>query len=154
VQGSEKSALRGAAELLEDTSVVICEADIDDFQDINDLLREKDFILYDVTTLNYATNGTLCWFYPVYINRSLNSVLPKSFWDAAFYYAGQDFNKDGRFELEVSFAAEHKQIQRFHVTIANGANVASAFEPRAARSHFLLPVHGRGSDVSCRCQHT
>jgi hypothetical protein len=40
----------------------------------------------------------------------------------AFYRAGQDFNCDDRFELEVSFAAGRKQIQRFHVTIASGAN--------------------------------
>jgi FkbM family methyltransferase len=83
VQGSEKSALQGAAELLQDTNAVICEADIDDFQDINVLLREKDFVLYDITRLDYAADGTFGWFHPVYINQSLNSVRPKSFWDAA-----------------------------------------------------------------------
>jgi hypothetical protein len=40
----------------------------------------------------------------------------------AFYRAGQDFKNDDRFELEVSFAAGGKQIQRFHVNISNTPN--------------------------------
>jgi len=44
----------------------------------------------------------------------------------AFYRASQDFKKDfksdDRFELEVSFAAGRKQLQRFHVNISNGPN--------------------------------
>jgi uncharacterized membrane protein len=39
----------------------------------------------------------------------------------AFYRAKDSSNED-RFELEVSFAAGHKQIQRFHVVISNGAS--------------------------------
>jgi hypothetical protein len=40
----------------------------------------------------------------------------------AFYRASQDFKNDDRFELEVSFAAGGKQIQRFHVNISNTPN--------------------------------
>ena len=40
----------------------------------------------------------------------------------AFYRPKADSGNDDRFELEVSFAADRKQIQRFHVTISNGAN--------------------------------
>ena len=40
----------------------------------------------------------------------------------AFYRASQDFKGDDRFELEVSFAAGRKQLQRFHVSISNGPN--------------------------------
>jgi hypothetical protein len=40
----------------------------------------------------------------------------------AFYRPKVDSANDDRFELEVSFAAGRKQIQRFHVTISNGAN--------------------------------
>jgi hypothetical protein len=44
----------------------------------------------------------------------------------AFYRASQDFKQDlkseDRFELEVSFAAGRKQLQRFHVSISNGPN--------------------------------
>ena len=41
---------------------------------------------------------------------------------AAFYRPKADSANDDRFELEVSFAGDRKQIQRFHVTISNGAN--------------------------------
>jgi hypothetical protein len=40
----------------------------------------------------------------------------------AFYRPKADSANDDRFELEVSFAADRKQIQRFRVTISNGAN--------------------------------
>jgi len=40
----------------------------------------------------------------------------------AFYRPKADSANDDRFELEVSFAAGRKQIQRFHVTISSGAN--------------------------------
>jgi hypothetical protein len=40
----------------------------------------------------------------------------------AFYRAGQDLKSDDRFELEVSFAAGRKQLQRFHVSISNAPN--------------------------------
>src|SRR5437763_14552757 len=40
----------------------------------------------------------------------------------AFYRVGQDFKSNDRFELEVSFAAGRKQIQRFHVSISNAPN--------------------------------
>jgi hypothetical protein len=38
------------------------------------------------------------------------------------FYRPKAAANDDRFELEVSFAAGRKQIQRFHVTISNGAN--------------------------------
>jgi hypothetical protein len=40
----------------------------------------------------------------------------------AFYRPKADFATDDHFELEVSFAAGRKQIQRCHVTISSGAN--------------------------------
>jgi len=40
----------------------------------------------------------------------------------AFYRAKADANTEDRFELEVTFAAGRKQIQRIHVVISNGAN--------------------------------
>jgi len=39
----------------------------------------------------------------------------------AFYRAKTDSSTEDRFELEVSFAADRKQIQRFHVIISIGA---------------------------------
>ena len=61
---------------------MICEADIDDFQDINDTLVNSGFGLYDLTQLSRVGGGTLGWFYPVYINNRLDKVRPHSFWDA------------------------------------------------------------------------
>jgi FkbM family methyltransferase len=83
VQGAEQEALRGAPEVLKDTHVVICEADIDDFSEINRILEQHDFALYDVTELNRVADGVLGWFYPVYVNRALDHVRPKEFWDPA-----------------------------------------------------------------------
>ena len=40
----------------------------------------------------------------------------------AFYRPKSDSANDDKFELEVSFAAGRKQIQRFHVTISSGAS--------------------------------
>lgn len=40
----------------------------------------------------------------------------------AFYRPKVDSANDDRFELEVSFAAGRKQIQRFHITISNGTS--------------------------------
>jgi FkbM family methyltransferase len=82
VQGAEKAALVGAHDVLENSNVVICEADIDDFHDINDTLVEAGFGLYDITALSRVQDGTLGWFYPVYINRNLDDLRPHSFWDA------------------------------------------------------------------------
>jgi FkbM family methyltransferase len=81
VQGAEREVLLGADDVLKDTHVVICEADIDDFEIINSELVRNDFVLFDLTTLNRVPDGTLGWFYPVYVNRRLDHVRPKEFWD-------------------------------------------------------------------------
>jgi FkbM family methyltransferase len=82
VQGAESSVLRGATEVLKDTHIVVCEADISDFQEINAVFVERGFILYDVSQLQRIADGTLGWFYPVYVNQSLTDVQPKGFWQA------------------------------------------------------------------------
>jgi FkbM family methyltransferase len=82
VQGAETSALRGATGLLKDTHVVICEADIEDFRGIDAVLAENDFFLYDFTHLERVADGTLGWFYPIYVNRQLDFVRPTAWWDA------------------------------------------------------------------------
>jgi len=79
VQGAEEEVLRGADGVLKDTHVVICEADIDDFQDINNILSQRDFVLFDITELQHASDGTLGWFYPIYIKRGLDFARRRSF---------------------------------------------------------------------------
>jgi FkbM family methyltransferase len=81
VQGAEKAALTGARDVLKNTSVVICEVDIDDFQDINETLVSAGFALYDLTLLS-RVQGALLYFYPVYINKNLENVRQVSLWDA------------------------------------------------------------------------
>jgi FkbM family methyltransferase len=82
IQGAEMAALVGARDVLKNCNVVICEADIDDFQDVNKILSEAGFGLYDITQLSRLQDGTLGWFYPVYISSKLDHVRPRSFWDA------------------------------------------------------------------------
>jgi hypothetical protein len=82
VQGAEVEALEGARAMLEDTHVVICEADVADFQAINAELTGAGFDLCDVTSLSYTSDNWLGWFYPVYLNRRLAHLIEPSFWRA------------------------------------------------------------------------
>ncbi len=80
IQGAEVQALRGARNVLDKTNVVICEADLDDFQAINAELIAAGFILYDITQLSYAADQTLGFFYPVYLKANLAHLIPRAFW--------------------------------------------------------------------------
>jgi FkbM family methyltransferase len=79
VQGSELAALKGAKKVLSETHAVIVECDIADFQSINAALKES-FFLYDIMALSRAPDGTLGWFYPIYVNNALSALQPKEFW--------------------------------------------------------------------------
>jgi FkbM family methyltransferase len=83
VQGAEAQVLRGARELLAQTHVVICEADMDDFQVIHKTLVDAEFRLFDVTQPVWLTDRSLGWFYPVYLHRSLGHLGARAFWDEA-----------------------------------------------------------------------
>jgi hypothetical protein len=82
VQGAEAQVLKGARKLLEQTHVVICEADVDDFQTINGTLIDSGFGLFDLTQPNWLADRSLGWFYPVYLNRGLDHLRSRAFWDA------------------------------------------------------------------------
>jgi len=81
VQGAELRVLSGATNVLANTHVIICEADIADFQDINRALIAVGFDLYDLTALNRISDGTLGWFYPVYVSRKFAEWRPQAFWE-------------------------------------------------------------------------
>lgn len=81
IQGAEVQALRGAHEVLAETSVVICETDLDDFEPINRILVESGFGLFDLTSLSFSPDHSLGWFHPVYLNRRHDGVRRRSFWD-------------------------------------------------------------------------
>jgi len=80
IQGAEIVALSGASEVLSKTNVVICEADMTDFFGINSIMERSGFALYDLTALSRLEDGTLGWFYPVYVSTKLQHCLPKAFW--------------------------------------------------------------------------
>jgi len=82
VQGAEEAVLAGARAVLGNTHAVVCEADIDDFHDIDAILAQAGFCLYDITQLSRLKDGTLGWFYPIYVNNKLEGVRPRAFWDA------------------------------------------------------------------------
>lgn len=83
VQGAELAALGGAREVLRETDVVICEADIHDFHDIDAALVEAGFGLFDLTYPQWTSDQTLGWFHPVYLNRRKDHIRRRSFWDPA-----------------------------------------------------------------------
>jgi hypothetical protein len=80
VQGAEVQALRGARKVLAETNVVICEADIADFQAINAEIVGAGFDLYDITVVQRIADQTLGWFYPVYLSQRLAHLRPRRFW--------------------------------------------------------------------------
>jgi FkbM family methyltransferase len=82
IQGAEASALRGGVDVLKNTHAVVCETDVADFEAVNTTLTERGFVLYDLTTICRVPDGTLCWFYPVFVNRALDFVRPRAVWDA------------------------------------------------------------------------
>ena len=82
VQGAEAEVLRGARRVLEQTDVVICEADMHDFQSLNGLLAEAGFDLFDLTHLHRIENYMLGWFHPVYLNRRLDSIKTSTLWNS------------------------------------------------------------------------
>jgi FkbM family methyltransferase len=108
IQGAERSALVGASAVLKNTHVVICEADLDDFQEINTVLFNAGFQLYDLTHISRLSDGTLGWFYPVYINKKLQGVRPGAFWD----------QKENEAVINVQ-VARREQILKSNATILN-----------------------------------
>jgi len=80
VQGSEAAVFRGAAETLARTTMVVCEADVDDFQELNQTLVAAGFVLFDLTWLQRGLDQVLRWFYPVYLRREVMEELRASFW--------------------------------------------------------------------------
>ncbi len=83
VQGAEAQVLGGAREVLRHTHGVVCEADLDDFAALHQALVDAGFALFDVTQPHWLSDRSLGWFYPVYLNRALDRIRPRAFWDAA-----------------------------------------------------------------------
>lgn len=84
VQGAEAAVLRGAKKTLAETSVVVCETDLHDFRAIDRLLEEAGFSLFDLTEMRRIADQSLGWFYPIYLNRKLDGIKRRSFWDTQY----------------------------------------------------------------------
>jgi FkbM family methyltransferase len=82
VQGAEAEVLRGARRVLEQTDVVICEANMNDFQSVHGPLVEAGLELFDITQLQRIDDYMLGWFYPVYLSRRLNSLKASTLWNS------------------------------------------------------------------------
>ncbi len=54
---------------MRETDIIICEADLIDFNKLHALIDKAGFGLFDITQLERRQDGTLAWFYPVYVNR-------------------------------------------------------------------------------------
>jgi len=83
IQGAEEKALAGARETLKQTDTIIVESDVADFHSIHAALTAADFSLYDITTPNWLQDGSLGWFYPVYLNNRRGNLRSVAFWNAA-----------------------------------------------------------------------
>jgi FkbM family methyltransferase len=80
VQGAEAQVLRGARRVLEQTDLVICEADMNDFHSLHTLLVEAGLELLDLTHLHRIDDHMLGWFYPIYLSRRLGSIKASTLW--------------------------------------------------------------------------
>jgi FkbM family methyltransferase len=113
VQGLEETVLRGGAELLKQTSVVICEAGMDNFNGINAFLVEKGFILYDLVQMMRDGSGTLIQFYPIYVKKELGDVLvPVTAWskqDQAAVIAAQTKRRAEILKWNADFLARYRK---------------------------------------------
>jgi hypothetical protein len=74
LQGGELAALRGGEKMLANTDTVICESAGDEFPAVCEFLVRHNLALFDLTLLNRLNDGTLCEFYPVFLNRRLDHI--------------------------------------------------------------------------------
>ncbi|HXP31873.1 MAG TPA: FkbM family methyltransferase [Stellaceae bacterium] len=111
IQGAEVQALRGAKQVLSETNVIICEADLADFQAINAEITGAGFNLFDITNLSYAADQYLGWFYPVYLHARLANVVEAKFWPAAENEAVIQFQEARRRQILKQLAQVLPQIK-------------------------------------------
>jgi FkbM family methyltransferase len=71
LQGGELAALRGGEKMLAETDAIICETAPDEFPSVCNFLTSRNLGLFDLTEISRMADGTVCEFYPVFLNRSL-----------------------------------------------------------------------------------
>jgi FkbM family methyltransferase len=80
LQGGELAALRGAQKMLGDTDCVIVESSPHDFPSVCDCLNARNFGLFDLAQLTRLSDGSLCEFYPAFLNRRLDHLRTGAPW--------------------------------------------------------------------------
>ena len=99
IQGAELAALKGARETLKDTELVICEIDLADFHGLDRAMGESEFSLFDVTDMRRTSDGSLGWFYAVYLNRKKDGIRGRTLWDPALDQAVTDAQRKRREQI-------------------------------------------------------
>jgi FkbM family methyltransferase len=77
LQGGELAALRGGEKMLAETDTVICESACDEFPSVCEFLVRHNLALFDLTMVSRLTDGSLCEFYPIFLNRRLDHIKMK-----------------------------------------------------------------------------
>jgi FkbM family methyltransferase len=99
IQGAERAVLRGARETLKETDVVICEIDLADFHDLDEIMDDAGFSLFDITVLRRMADGSLGWFYPVYLNRRRDGIRNRTLWDPSVNEAVTEMQRKRRLQI-------------------------------------------------------
>jgi FkbM family methyltransferase len=84
IQGLEARALRSGPRALTRTAVVVCEVLVHSFQEINAVLEQAGFALYDLTDSYRTPDHTLGWFYATYLHRDYASFRTAQHWPEAY----------------------------------------------------------------------
>jgi FkbM family methyltransferase len=77
LQGGELAALRGGEKMLAETDAVICETAPDEFPSVCEFLTSRNLGLFDLTQISRLSDGTVCEFYPAFLNRRLDHIKSK-----------------------------------------------------------------------------
>ena len=99
IQGAERAVLSGARETLKETDVVICEIDLSDFHDLDRIMDEAGFSLFDITVLRRMADGSLGWFYPVYLNKRRDGIRNRTLWDPSVNEAVTEMQRQRRQQI-------------------------------------------------------
>lgn len=83
IQGLEARALRSGPRALQDTAVVVSEVIVHNFREINALLENAGFDLYDLTDAQRTPEHELGWFYATYLRRGHADPVSSPHWKAA-----------------------------------------------------------------------
>lgn len=80
IQGLEARALRSGPRTLARTAVVVCEVLVHSFQEINAVMEQAGFAVYDLTDIHRMPDNALGSFYATYLHRDHESLRSSLHW--------------------------------------------------------------------------